>query len=333
MSQQSSNGFPAVGALSQESIDMPMNYFDGDEAAAMYDVLDGADPMGDSARACTATAQGDLSASSGGVMDMGDKARACTATAQGDLSASSGGVMEERPPCRRLRGKQTVAQYGLGLSSTMSDALLAQEPPTKQCQSTIEVVLPMVDPDSAKSSGAVFTVDGQSFALVGTQVDDIEVHAMQDFKEAQDREVAWWEGFLETCELEDVQRQGRASDALECIVRCPLCPFHSWKVEKKEERCQWRRRMQSHFARRHHCKSLIHGGGWCSASLASTGTKQVHVAKTLFLNDRLIRKVRRTYLADSASILRRHVPDCDNKLDRTFTIVFTRTNIKFFFTS
>ena len=81
-----------------------------------------------------------------------------------------------------------------------------------------------------KEAPPVLTADGRSFALVGTNVNDIDVHAMKDFKEAQEEEIRNCESSLRIASLETFQRCGHVSDVAKQIVRCPLCPFHKVNV-------------------------------------------------------------------------------------------------------
>ena len=152
----------------------------------------------------------------------------------------------------------------------------------------------------------VLTADGRSFALVGSNLNDIDVHAMKDFKEAQEEEIRNCESSLRIASLEAFQRCGHVSDVAKQIVRCPLCPFYKVTVESAGMKKQWRRCLLRHIRSRHqqNTKKTVpkkkgskkravlwkQGGKWRGAQFIASGSKQLRVAKTLFNFDRLIRK-------------------------------------------
>ena len=97
----------------------------------------------------------------------------------------------------------------------------------------------------------VITADGRGFAMVGSRVDSVEVHAFEDLKRCQRQEVKDCFQQATHMTLGCFQILGHPTDAAREIVRCPLCPCYSLSVQSKGMQAQWKQLMLTHLKHRH----------------------------------------------------------------------------------
>ena len=187
---------------------------------------------------------------------------------------------------------------------------------------------------------------GQSFALVGVNVDQVDVQAIADLQASQQREVQYMKLHVASASLADVQELGHPGDADLGVIRCPMCPYYKLTVCSQSMQKKWKKCLLQHLHSHHRisrCQpqmrllhktkarqhKLVGGKSRGFANLTAVGFKQFSVLRVLFNGDRMLRKCSDNYLVESARILREPLPTYSGHVDRATVKMLTRTGVKF----
>lgn len=201
-------------------------------------------------------------------------------------------------------------------------------------------------PPSEEEEGArkVHTTDGTKFALTGSEVDRVDVHAARELKDSQLREIHNWIAYLKTSDDAAILSSRPQEDAGAGYIRCPFCPLYRFSVNGRM-RLYWKDYLLRHLAMKHERQSKkqpsvknprrqqvrvrVGGKRHGLASHTCSGFKQLQVLRCLFNADRLIRKCSDTYLEESATVMRTHLGKIRGDVDKATIKVLARNEVRF----
>ncbi|CAK0856925.1 unnamed protein product, partial [Prorocentrum cordatum] len=162
----------------------------------------------------------------------------------------------------------------------------------------------------------------------GSRAGGVEVFASVDFGGAQKEEIQSFLSQVRNMTKRQLQRAFPASLPSDGRgIACPFCPELRWLRGSVPRLC--RRVDARHCAKQQAAKRIAGGLRFGGANFTAAGTKLLRVMAALFDRDRMVRRVRRDYLARSAAMLGAVCGDVQAFNDRRVVLLLDANVVSF----